>query len=462
MSRPTPHALSRALHDQRGASLVELMVVVVVVTVGLIAIVGVLDQATKTAVAAQRHQTAIQIGQREIERLKDIDYEDLGHAVLPTGATSGVALGNPSPKNPNYYVSGARFLVKTNYRNLNSTPPPGVSTTGEELVGPASGGPASGGLVAQPESFTVGKVSGVVWRFVTWRAENCANCTGRDSKRLTVAVKLNTTSGTPVPNKPIWVTSVYADPEATPPATPPPGGPSVSAQPFYLYDTHCASSGRVAPTASHPTRNTSQVGATCTEPAGPNLMWRSQPGSGPALPYDYSTDVGSPSRTRMRGLGLNNFGSSCVIGYEADSAENPTQVATWKPRVHTWATRPFASAFTSPADGSDTALSVYTESATGTAGQTGRLCLTLRRQDASGGLSLIRTVASATQTWPSGANPALTTFTFHHGAFSLAAGERLLLTVSLIDSTGDINLVYDHPSYASVLTVETTTPITSG
>jgi hypothetical protein len=71
-------------------------------------------------------------------------------------------------------------------------------------------------------------------------------------------------------------------------------------------------------------------------------------------------------------------------------------------------------------------------------------------------------VASATQTWPSSTNPVLRTFTFHHGTFSFAAGERLLLTVSLIDSTGDINIVYDHPTYPSVLTVETTTPITTG
>jgi type II secretory pathway pseudopilin PulG len=453
--------LTRALRDQRGTTLIELMVVVVVITVGLIAVVSVLDQATKTAVAAQRHQTAIQIGQREIEKLKDISYQSLGHAVAPTGATSGVALGNPSPKNPNYYVSGARFLVKSNYRNLNSAPPPGVSTSGEELVTPSTGGPATGGLVAQPQSFTVGKVSGVVWRFVTWRAENCANCTGRDSKRLTVAVKLNTSSGTPVPNKPIWVTSVYADPEATPPGVPPPGGPSVSAQPFYLYDSPCSSSARAALTGNHETRDTTQVGATCTAAAGPNLMWRSAPPASQPL-NNYSTDVGSPGRTRLRGLGLRNFGSECVIGYDGDTAESPTQVATWKPRVHSWATRPFASAFISPDDGSDTALSVYVESATGTANQTGRLCLTLRRMDASGGLSPIRTVASATQTWPSSTNPTLRTFTFHHGAFSIPAGERLVLTVSLIDSTGDINIVYDHPTYPSVLTVETTTPITTG
>lgn len=462
MSRRILHRLGRALRDQRGASLIELMVVVTIVTVGLIAVVGVLDQATKTAVAAQRHQTAIQIGQREIERLKDIPYQTLGHAVTPTGATSGVALGNPSPKNPNFYVSGTRFRVKTNYRNLNSGPPPGVSTSGEELVIPATGGPASGGLVAQPESFTVGKVSGVVWRFVTWRAENCEHCTGRDSKRITVAVRLNTTPNTPVPNKPIWVTSVYANPEATPPGVPPPGGPSVSAQPFYLYDTHCGPPNpeqRRAPTGNHVTRNTSQVGATCTEAAGPNLMWKSLPNTGPTGPHDYSHEIVAPDRTRARGLGLRRFGDACVVGYEANSAENPEQVATWKPRVHSWATAPFATQFRTPDDGSDTALSVYVESATGTAGQQGKLCLTLRRQDASGGLTPIRTVASSTVTWPSGVNPTLMTFTFHHAAVALAAGERLWLTVSLISSTGDVNLVYDHPSYPSVLTVKTTTPL---
>jgi len=465
MKRLTRHRLNRALRDQRGVSLIELMVVVLVVTVGLIAVVAVLDQATKTAVAAQRHQTAIQIGQREIEKLKDIPYQTLGHAVTPTGTTSGVPLGNPSPKNPNYYVSGARFLVKSNYRNMNSAPPPGVSTSGEELVTPTTGGPASGGLVAQPQSFTVGKVSGVVWRFVTWRAENCDNCTGRDSKRLTVAIKLNTTSGTPVPNKPVWVTSVYADPEATPPGVPPPGGPAVSAQPFYLYDTFCGTppspEQRRTLTGNHETRNTTQVGATCTPAVGPNLMWRNAPPASQPL-NNYSTDVGAPGRTRLRGLGLTNFGSECVIGYEGDTAESPTQVATWKPRVHSWATAPFASTFTSPEDGADVGLTVYVESATGTAGQTGKLCVTLRRMDANGDLSALRTVASPTLAWPSSTNPAARTVTFHTGSFSFAAGQRLLLTVSLIDSSGDINIVYDHPTYGSVLTVETTTPITSG
>ena len=64
--------------------------------------------------------------------------------------------------------------------------------------------------------------------------------------------------------------------------------------------------------------------------------------------------------------------------------------------------------------------------------------------------------------WPTAAYQAQ--FAFDHDSatgFTVAAGERLMLTLSLTNATlpGGIELLYDHPQYDTVLQVGTTTPL---
>ena len=63
----------------------------------------------------------------------------------------------------------------------------------------------------------------------------------------------------------MWLSTIVADPDAVPPGREAPPddeapGPTSSAQSFYLYDTRCGLTTRVAPTASHSTHNTASSG----------------------------------------------------------------------------------------------------------------------------------------------------------------------------------------------------------
>jgi hypothetical protein len=76
-----------------------------------------------------------------------------------------------------------------------------------------------------PTSFSLAGagVSGKVYRYITWRPEDCgtdgagaALCPGnQDTKRILVAVKMDA-NGNIAPSNPIWVTSVAIDPTSEP------------------------------------------------------------------------------------------------------------------------------------------------------------------------------------------------------------------------------------------------------
>ena len=76
-------------------------------------------------------------------------------------------------------------------------------------------------------------------------------------------------------------------------------GPQSSAQSFYLYDTRCGLTSRVAPSASHFTRNTASSGPAPVDNSicehsdttkQPDLMGTAPPTSSTTL-YDYSSDL---------------------------------------------------------------------------------------------------------------------------------------------------------------------------
>ena len=180
-------------------------------------------------------------------------------------------------------------------------------------------------------------------------------------------------------------------------------------------------------------------------------------GSESTVMFNYSQDY---PFERTEGLDAPGLGllppvapSNCPTSYAAAGA------ATDKHRVHRWVTAPMATGFVSTAESS---LTYWTRTVDALSG-TGKICVSLHRLDGSGAIvgSALTVPAPSHElsAWPLEASQLQ--FRFAHSAFTIPAGQRLMLTLSLSNTTlpGGIELLYDHPQYDTVLSVGTTTPI---
>jgi hypothetical protein len=454
------------LHDrlagERGIGIIEVVIAAalfLVISAGVLAML--VNGETRTH-GAEHHEAAISLAQREVERMRQVGYADLGMTTAnPVAAAAGT---DANPSNPAEYVSGGNLLVRSNFRDRASDPPPGVPDTGEPFVGPLTGG-----IDPAPQRLTAGGFLFDVHRYVTWVDLECDlggtdRCPGtRDGKRIVVAVR-------PAPEKwvragalkPLWISTVLTDPTvvasgATPP-TPPPD-PTLTSQNFYLYDTGCDKPARVTPTGSHDARDTGRsLDCAAGNDLRPDLMGppRTPPnpdGTEPAM-FNYSQDY---PFTRTNGLNAPGLalepplpaGTNCPITYSA---------ATEKHRVHRWLTAPMPAPFTGTTRGS--AMTVWTRTVNAQAGEA-TLCVAMHRVNAAGAVvgGPLATATHRIASWPLDA--AQIGFAFNHSAFSLATTDRLLLTLSLANTSlpGGIELLYDHPTYDTVLSVGTTTPL---
>jgi hypothetical protein len=181
------------------------------------------------------------------------------------------------------------------------------------------------------------------------------------------------------------------------------------------------------------------------------------PGNSSTPLYKYSSDLAG---TYPGGLALMRTGSSCRTSYSSsEAAPNPVNPAVpnkWS--VHAWSTPEFDEDFN--LSGRAT-VSVWTQTVGGASGR-GFLCATLVERRVSGGVPSDTTVASTTydvSAWP--ATPRRLSFTFTVSPqATIDEDHQLLLVLHLRgESAQDIALLYDHPTYQSLLEVETTSPI---
>jgi hypothetical protein len=427
--------------------MVELLIAVVLMTIGIAVTIGVLGASGHTTLGAQRSEVAVQQAQAEIERLSTLEYGELALTAPPPTSSD--------PNNPDSRVIGSSFKVGP--------------TLSEDLVLTAGTG-LSAKVDPGPESFSVGLggsvVTGKIYRFVSWRDEKCPNslCDGiQNTKRVTVAVTLDPTP-TQSARAPQWISSVVADKDTTPPGSTaaPRTGPTVTAQSFYLYDTPCGQDDPLPQAGSHPTHDTASSGATAAadstcenaDPSKqPDLMGTSLPAGPSDTPlYDYSTDL---SGDRPGGLAMIHYGTSCDTSYPAaDAIGGPNK---WG--IHAWSTAPFASSF--DLSGQVT-LSLFTTSIGATTGR-GAVCASLVDRQVANGVPQDRLLGSFVYqlaNWPS--SPRRLTFTFNLSQVEdLAAGHRLVLVLQARgESDNDLVFLYDHPLYPSLLEVATSTPLT--
>jgi prepilin-type N-terminal cleavage/methylation domain-containing protein len=469
------------MRRQHGFTLIELLVAMFILLTGIVAAVGVFASSKDATVVSQRHEVAVHQAQREMEQLRALSYSEIGLDSTPATSTD--------PKNPgNRVLSGGQFRVKTNPAPCGGGGQPPCNLD-EDLDVDTSNGEVKTG----PEDFTVGTggaaVTGKMYRYVTWRDENCPPtiCDGtHNTKRVIIAVTVDPIRNLG-PSNPIWLTSIVTDPNASVggQSSAPPSANPTSVQNFYLYDKRCSdtdsqnsytapsapdNNGDGRPDYDHDTYDTAAASTSCenvTASKRPNLMGPALPtySPSPLPPYRYSADL---TGDYPAGLAMLKNTSSCpVSNYTTGDAQG-------KYKVHAWATR----AFTSDVSLTGRAyLAIWTTSV-GSLPGAGRFCTTLVDRKVTAGVANDVAIGSASRTyspWPTTKNEPgkscgtpdfpcarLLTFEFDLSGTVVRTGGRLMMFFSVLDTSDkDLVLLYDDPRYRSFLEIETTTPCNS-
>jgi len=334
-----------------------------------------------------------------------------------------------------------------------------------------------------PTTFSVGTGDGVttgkVYRYVTWRDESCQNgiCDGtQNTKRITVAVTVDPIGTNPT-MAPVWISQVLSDPAALPPGAKASGSTNagsnpVGAQNFYLYDTRCGFSTRQSITASHATHNTASFGyapnwtvtdfsscETTNTSMQSDLMGKTAPPGNSSTPlFTYSNDL---TGNYDGGLVMKRGVTSCPTYYYDVRDTSNAAAAANKWSVHEWNSPIFSTNF--GINGQAT-VSLFTSTLGGVAAK-GVVCATVLDRYTfayNGGYYPIdRVIGSKSYTlnnWPTTVRRLNFTFDLPDDS-EIVAGHRIVLVLGVQStSTADLNFLYDHPLYPSMLEVATDTP----
>ena len=438
---------------ERGFTLVEVLAAVALISIGVAATLKIFGAAGRSVLRSERTDVAVQQAQGELDRLQTLPYGELVMKATPSSSSD--------PYDPGSRVEGSSLRIRSDL-------------TEQFVMTPADGQPAM--VDVTPRDFAVGlggaTITGHLYRYVTWRDENCpfALCPGnQNTKRVTVAVALDADPSSNARRRPMWFSTIVADPNSAPPGTlaPPGGGPSggdpVTAQSFFLYDTPCGQTARQQPAGPHATRDTASTGAsaqessTCEQPdpaKQPDLMGGTAPPGDRSTPlYRYSTDV---SGGYDGGLTMLRRGLTCAASYPAASASDDTGVSKWS--VHAWSTAAFAQPFTL---GGLVTVSLFTTTVNSVPGA-GRVCVTLIDRQTAAGVPTDRVLGTAVydlSSWPTDVRRISFSFRLAQQE-TVPADHRLVMALHLRGESGaDISLLYDHPLYPSLLEVATTTPL---
>ena len=203
--------IARLAGGSEGFTVIEVMVATLVLTVGMLSLVGAFDSGRRLSTSAEEHQTAAAIAQRELQRIEALPWASIGLTADPTQPT-GVKSTDPT-----YYENAGPCI--TSGASIGPASSPcyqwdwSTSTALEPLVISASAD-----ATVNPQSWsttvtaggTVTRLSGKIYRFITWVSDS--HCTlsdcgaASDYKRIVVAV-----TGTGL-DKPVTLTTLVTNP----------------------------------------------------------------------------------------------------------------------------------------------------------------------------------------------------------------------------------------------------------
>jgi type II secretory pathway pseudopilin PulG len=441
--------LARA-RAQAGFTTVELLLAVMILSVGVMSLVGTLDISRRVTTYSEMKEAASHVAEQKMEELRALDYGELAldGNVVPSSSSD--------PNSPAYYLDGGGTKYKWDQR---------ANAPASHIAEPLIIDAADGEVESIAEPWDDGRLHGQVYRYVTCAttaAGTAADCeSGPDTsayKRLIVAVTVENAMG---PQKPIMASTVVSDPDlangegSNPTESPdttctnPTTGQEESCtesttgavSTWYLYDTPATSSTRQEIVASHATH------ATLT--GTPDLMGIDPPPAPAVTPpvYNYSNEITGGTTP---GGAVIRRDTTCTGG---------TPTTTDDTKGHFWVTPPLAADMAV----SQAALSISTQTFNGATADA-MLCVafydvpnSITDLVANPPTFLVSKGVPQTglKEWPTSAHEeAFVTELYEAGSATIAAGHRLGLRIwPSSSSEADLVVLYDHPLHVSYLQV---------
>jgi hypothetical protein len=453
--------LARA-RSQAGFTTIELLLAVMITSVGVVSLVGTLDISRRVTSFSEMKEAASHVAEQNMEELRALEYSEV--------ALDGNASPSSSsdPRNPAYYLQSGG----TKYKWDQKAGAP-ASHIAEPLVIDAT----HGKVKAIAESWSDGRIHGKVYRYVTCATTAAGTAADCDSgpntsayKRLTVAVTVENAMG---PQQPIMASTIVSDPDlANGEGSNPNESPNTfctnpdtgqeepctqsttgAVSTWYLYDTAATNSTRQEITGSHATHPTvassgTCSGATTTGCPKPDLMGIDPSPSPTVTPpvYNYSNEI----------TGGTTPGGAVVRRDTTCTGGTPT--TTDNTKGHMWVTPPLGTAMSI----SQAALSISTQTFNGATADA-MLCVafydvpnSITNLVASPPTFLVSKGYSPSPShWPqSASNIAFVLQLYEAGSATIAAGHRLGVRVWASSSSGaDLVVLYDHPNHVSYVQV---------
>jgi prepilin-type N-terminal cleavage/methylation domain-containing protein len=471
--------MRRSCEREAGFTIIEVLVAIVILTIGALTTFSLLSAANRNTDRAKESQVALDLAQQELEALRSLSNEELALTSSPGHSSDAL--------DPDYRVnSSGKFAVVRE--------PPGsyrkLVVEGGEIEG-EPGKEIKGAVVQPSESFENGDVSGTIHRYVVWGNDTAcgSECpTSQDFKQIVVAVKLDTPGNQAGERGYVEAQSNFVNPTDSSETDPAPNskGELVTAQQFFLTDTPCSEGGateRQEIAGDHPLHNTRgtcasglQTGTTLGAPDA--LLLGAPPDPAPEDPnvpalYDYSDDSYlEPTPDTDKGVQIRKDDTG-GCHYDPVGTTNPES------QIHRWVTDPMEADFKMT---EKVTLEFYTRTLND-ALYTGKLCVYLFKRHEEGSPPV------ATDTWLTNAESAKAdpywTFTpegneywpryswskerlpmvFNEAPHTIEEGDRLGVALS-VERNGTqaeaIPIMYDYPTLATRIEVDTSTPIEGG
>lgn len=472
-------------------TMVEVVVALLIVTIGTLAVLGLVDAASRNTFRAQQSQVVNDRLQSEVERIKQLPYAQVAldptKHPLPTHSTD-----QTSPANR---VCGTQFNLNPGDCTLQGADNQALVYNGGVNHDQGATGLVTGGTVDPgPTSFQSGDVSGVIYRFITWQQDaSCGNCGQPYLKHLTVIAVLTGNAGAVRAYQELQAD--VANPAAqNTQGGPPPGPPNPTPWTFWLTDTPCnfntrqsieSLPGFSAAAGGNPTHNTRGICSSQQNSPGQNIpqapdlmLTQATPCAGgdctTSQLYDYATDV-EPTQNPQNDTGLQlRDGPSCgtLQSTWGTLPLIPDQLdPNYYQEVHKWLSPPIPSGYDIAFNGQG-ALTLWTKTINGAPLNTGQICVYLFYRQTltvnklpvyvdtpAVNLDLNRATyfTYSENPWPTNWEEIKIPIDFDLGTH-LLPGEQLGLAISVHGTGTDSGLqfLYDAPSFDSRLQLQTT------
>jgi type II secretory pathway pseudopilin PulG len=371
----------RQVIDESGISVVEVLVAALILTLTAVAIATLSTSATHTTFRAEQQQVVVNRLQNEVEHIRQLPFSQVAMTTKPQLSNEG---GDPGQR---VSADGTHFDLNRNGTNTKLLAYAGGTTPDGKAMECGGTGQPVCGVNPGPETFQSGDVSGKIYRYVAYPGvpSDCTGCSADYFKRIIVIIRLDTTAagGAHTYQE---VQSNVSSPDAVPSSNPvdPTQTTDQEIATFWLTDTPCDSTTRIAPTVDHATHNTrgrcTDGGQTGDVRGAPDLMSLDPlDGGASESTYDYSTDI-QRDGTDDFGLGLlrTQSTSGCALQVVTGNGANetldlPSAEPTPQLGMHSWVSNELNSTF-STLTSADATLELWTKSVGGAAYQ-GDLCV---------------------------------------------------------------------------------------